>query len=353
MTMNEELDKNGFDLLRYAAALSVMFLHYSSYSMILSENLSVRGAAVMDGIRRFALVFPGVVILFAMSGFLISASFERSGNRKEFFGRRVLRMYPELWICTIVNLAVVCVLVPELLDGSVVLWALTQIFGIANTPECLKLFATGSINGALWTVFTEMQLYIVLGIAYPYLKKMGNGCWAALLTMLAAVNVVCGEAAQKLGGILPKLIERMFLPYALWFFIGVFCYRKRRRILPVLKLACLPMMVVYLVIESVSVELPGYYADIVTGIVLPFAVIGGGYLLPKIRLKPDLSYGMFLYHWIVLNIMVHYDLINKLQWPLGAALFLTGTVIAAAASSGLGRAMQKTLFKIFKKMLAS
>ena len=119
MTKHVEFDKNGFDILRYAAALSVMLLHYSSYMMILSENLSVRGAAVMDGTRRWALLFPGVVILFAMSGFLISASFERVGSRKEFFLRRVLRMYPELWICTIINLAVVCILVPQMLDRRI------------------------------------------------------------------------------------------------------------------------------------------------------------------------------------------------------------------------------------------
>lgn len=48
----------------------------------------------MDGI-----FFSGVVVLFAMSGFLIAASLERSKDRKEFFIKRVLRMYPELWVC--------------------------------------------------------------------------------------------------------------------------------------------------------------------------------------------------------------------------------------------------------------
>ena len=343
MTMREEFDKNGFDLLRYAAALSVMFLHYSSYTMILADGLSALGAEAMDGTRRLALLFPGVVILFAMSGFLISASFERAGSRKVFFERRILRMYPELWICTIVNLAVVCFLVPELLDGSLFLWIATQIVGIANTPECLKSFGTGSVNGALWTVFTEMQLYIVLGIFYPGLKKMKTGHWTVLLIMFAAVNLACGEMAQNLDGIFPKLIERMFLPYALWFFIGVFCYQKRQSVLPVLKKICLPMLVIYLAVKYAGLKLPGYYTDILTGIVLPFVVIGGGYCLPSVRLRTDLSYGIFLYHWIILNILVHYDLINKLQWPLGVALFLTGSVTAAAVSGRLGKALQNLL----------
>ncbi|MDE7249960.1 MAG: hypothetical protein K2N82_08750, partial [Lachnospiraceae bacterium] len=61
-------------------------------------------------------------------------------------------------------------------------------------------------------------------------------------------------------------------------------------------------------------------------------VIGCGYCLPKIRLKVDLSYSMFLYHWIVLNIIVHFNLMNKLPWYVAVLLFLVGTAVAAMIS---------------------
>lgn len=353
MAVKAEYEKNGFDILRYVAALSVMLLHYSSYAMILSENLPARAGAVMDRTRQAALLFPGVVILFAMSGFLVSASFERAGTRKEFFRRRVLRVYPDLWICTAVNLVVICLLVPELLDQSMILWLGTQILGIANTPDCLKTFGTGSVNGALWTVFTEVQLYIVLGIVYPRLQKLKKIHWAAVLTGLAALNLACGGVVQDSESMLPKLIERTCVPYALWFFTGVFCYQKRQKLLAVLKTAFLPLLVVYLIIESAGISLSGYYTDIVTGILLPFLVIGCAYCLPGIRWKTDLSYGMFLYHWIILNVIVHYDLMNKLPWYVGLLLFLTGSVIAAAASRKLNFYCQKAYQKFFKKTLAS
>lgn len=356
MAVKAEYEKNGFDILRYAAALSVMLLHYSSYAMILSEKLPVRAGAVMDKTRGIALLFPGVVILFAISGFLVSASFERAKTREEFFRRRVLRMYPELWICTAVNLAVVCLLVPELLDRSVILWLGTQILGIANTPDCLKDFATGSVNGALWTVFTEVQLYIVLGIVYPCLRKLKNIHWAAVLIGLAALNLACGEVVRDSAGMIPKLVERTCIPYALWFFIGVFCYRKRQEALPVLKTAFLPLLVVYLIIESTEsagIRLPGYYTDIATGILLPLMVIGCAYCLPKVRWKVDLSYGMFLYHWILLNIIVHYDLMNRLPWYAGLLLFLAGSVGTAAISRRLNIFCQTMCRKFLKKTLAS
>lgn len=43
MGTKEELEKNGFDLLRYLAAVSVMMLHYSGYCMMLSKNLQTAG----------------------------------------------------------------------------------------------------------------------------------------------------------------------------------------------------------------------------------------------------------------------------------------------------------------------
>lgn len=349
MSTSAEYEKNGFDILRYAAAFSVMMLHYSGYTMILSKNLSEQAAVIMNGARHIALLFPGVVILFTMSGFLVSASYERAKTRKEFFLRRARRIYPELWICTFVNLAVVCIVVPQLLDRSMILWIGTQIVGIANTPACLKTFATGSINGALWTVFTEVQLYIVLGIVYPFLQKLKGRYWIMLLILLAALNMGCEMAAQDASDIAAKLIERSFVPYALWFFIGVFCFQRREKLLDTLKRVFLPLLIIYLVIESVNIDIPGYYADVVTGVLLPFMVIGCGYWLPEIRLKGNLSYGMFLYHWIILNIIVHYDLMNGMPWYVCLMLFLAGTVIAAAVSGRVNRFCDN----FFKKVLAS
>lgn len=331
---------NAFDLVRQWAAFCVMFLHYTGYALKLSNN----GEGFMHVLRSVVSFFPGVVVLFSLSGFLISASYERSKTKKEFFLKRVLRMYPELWVCTIVNLIVVIVLAHELLDKSILAWLVTQIFGIANTPSCLSSFATGSINGALWTIFTEVQLYIVLGLTYKWLKKSSNKGWMILLTVLVACNVLANYASVSMGGSVAKLIERCCLTYALWFVIGVFCYVKRDTLIPLLKQVTPILMIAYIVAWVLPIEMPGYYANIAIGILLPFMVIGGAYLLPKIRLSCDLSYEIFLYHWIVLNVIVHFDLMNKLPWAICILIF-TATTLALSWLSwrfvGKGRRKRK------------
>ena len=318
-------EANAFDLIRYWAAISVMIGHFMWMVSRYAPTQSVLAAIV----TRMSKFFPGVVVLFSMSGYLVAASYERSKNRKEFFVKRILRMYPELWICTIVNLIVVCVLAHHLLDKSIIVWLFTQIIGIANTPACLNKFATGSINGALWTIFTEVQLYIVLGFIYERIKKLSTGKWIVLLVALAFCNVSADFLSNMVGGAAAKVIERFFLTYALWFFIGVFCYVKREQVVPALKKYAIVMLLLYIAFYFMPVNIPGYYANIAISAILPFLVIGGGYSLPEIRLSCDVSYELFLYHWIVLNIMVHFNLIEKLSWIVGLIVFVTASFLLA------------------------
>lgn len=181
----------------------------------------------MTGLRYVVSFFPGVVVLFAISGFLVSGSMERSKNRKEFFARRVFRLYPELWVCTLVNLLLLLCLTRQRFSTEILFWCVTQIFGIANTPDCFSNFATGSVNGALWTIFTEVQLYVLLGIFYPLMKKWSKKLWGVIIAAAASANLVCARLAELFPGTVEKIIERTFVPYAVWFLIGCFCWQKR------------------------------------------------------------------------------------------------------------------------------
>lgn len=314
-------EDNAFDIIRYWAAISVMLGHYAWKIQSFSDN----GKQFMVAICKISVFFPGVVVLFSLSGYLVAASYERSKSPKDYFVRRVLRMYPELWVCTLVNLICIVIMAYNMLDRTILLWIGTQFFGIANTPSCLSDFATGSVNGALWTIFTELQLYVVLGCIYKWIKKFDVKKWIFLFLFLIASNILTDFFSQNMSGIAGEIIGRLFLPYALWFFIGVFCYINREYVLPVLKKATVPLLIIYTILYFIPVDIPGYYTNIAIGLLLPLIVIGGGYFLPKMRFSTDLSYEIFLYHWIVLNIMVHYDLINRWSWWVCLMIFILGT----------------------------
>lgn len=344
---DKDFYNNGFDLIRYWAAISVMLGHFAWKAQAFS-NTPIKAMDTMVSIMHF---FPGVVLLFAISGFLVTASLERSKSKKEYMLKRVVRLYPELWVCTIVNLIMLCIVVPNLLDKSIIVWLGTQVFGVANTPSCLANFATGSVNGSLWTIFTEIQLYVVICFLNGFLKKMNNVQWGIALSVSAAVNVGCDYAAKYFGGAIAKMIERAFVPYFIWFLLGCFIYHKRDVLIPVLKKLTLPLLAVYTVLRLLKWNLPGYYAGIMVGILAPLIAIGGGNCLPAIRIKCDLTYGIFLYHWVVLNVIVHYDLINLWDWGWCLLLLVTVTFALAWLSwRFVGRASGKLIKRILNKM---
>ena len=313
------MDKNAFDVLRIFSAVQVMLLHFNAffYQYNSAENFKY---------REIVRMFPGVVILFSLSGFLITASCERSTSRREFFRKRILRLYPPLWLCTVINLIVLFLLGQNLMDKSILLWICTQIVGIANTPSALKDFATGSINGALWTVFAQIQLYVVLAFTYRRLKKMTSVGWGILgfILLLCNLGAYC---LQNIGhDIISKIIERLFLPYALWFFIGVFLYIHREVWIPRLKKIVWPLLILFVLYKRSYIQIIGYYTDIITSICLPFITIGLAFKLGNIRIKPDLSYHMFLYHWIVLNILVYYECFKTWNIAQSLIVFFAATI---------------------------
>lgn len=134
------------------------------------------------------------------------------------------------------------------------------------------------------------------------------------------------------GGGVSKIIERLFVPYAIWFLIGVYCYIFRDTIIPKIKKWWVLLLIVYTVVMVMKPELPGYYTNIFISLTCPFIVIGASYALPSIRIKVDITYGIFLYHWIILNIIVHLRLFERLSVVMCELIFITMTIIVATLS---------------------
>ncbi|KZZ60966.1 hypothetical protein A3762_14930 [Oleiphilus sp. HI0125] len=88
------LRNNNFDLLRLIAALQVAFVHgVDHFKVEMPETLMTVIAA-----------FPGVPIFFVISGFLISAAYDRTPSMRTYAINRLLRIYPALWFCFIFGL---------------------------------------------------------------------------------------------------------------------------------------------------------------------------------------------------------------------------------------------------------
>ncbi|MFZ1324637.1 MAG: acyltransferase, partial [Candidatus Contendobacter sp.] len=145
-----DLRSNNFDLLRLLAATQVLVVHgidhlYPDW-IFLKYVLSF---------------FPGVPIFFVISGFLISASYERNPNLWQYAQNRILRIFPALWVCLTVSIffAMVVGRVHFPIDKTIP-WLIAQatFFQFYN-PDFLRSFGVGVLNGSLWTITIELQFY--------------------------------------------------------------------------------------------------------------------------------------------------------------------------------------------------
>ena len=303
-------ENNSLDAIRLFAAIQIAATHYLNLQL-----LHFPAGGWQDGLllsaKRALTLFPGLILLFSISGFLMGASMERSKGRLEFLKKRVLRIYPGLWAAILAMAALAVLFVrpggEEL--RSLGIWMVVQGLGLAYTTGFMQELGTGSMNGTLWTIMVEMQLYLLLVLFWKRIGRMKKAGWGCLLALALAANLACGWAERE--GRIPEgalsLLSRTFLPYAVWFAAGLCLYRFRETALPALERGWVPLLALYALYkgswQAFGWNVPGYYADFVTSLALPCLAIVLAYAWGKHRFRQDLSYGIFLYHWPLINLI--------------------------------------------------
>ncbi len=318
---NEHDTKNNlFGILKYWAAFSVFMLHYGGFWR------TYRGFCLpVEWHYEKVTFFPPVIIFLAISGYLIAGSLDRSSSVRDFFSKRIKRIYIPLWISTIVYLVMYLIIAHDRMDGSIVLWLLTSLVGIAYTPSCLADFATGSANGVLWTITVLIELYVLSGLLWKYIKKISARMWFIILPLLALANVG-SEILDQRGGVAARLLERTFIPFAVFFFLGMATYLYRRELGNGLHLAGLAACIFLLIYHKLGLPDYGYYTGIVRGVLTSLAAVGIGSWSPEkigdqgmagmfgLFSRFDFTYEVFLYQWAVFTVLIAYGLYQTREW---------------------------------------
>ncbi len=288
---------NCFNLIRLMAALQVFFGHACQH---LNVPMPLWGQMLWG-------CFRGVPIFFLLSGFLLWGSLERNSDFGTYCKKRVLRLYPELWLGVLVNALVMLIAY----GASIVLLPfLAHIFCQSTvlqfwTPESLRGYGCGTPNGSLWTIGVMVQCYLVFWLCYRLLRK--RKLWVRLLAL--AVACACNFLPLLTEHILPETLHKLFLqtflPYFWLFLAGGLMGAYFDRLIGLLKklwpvfLAC-----------SVAVSLLGFESNVgayelIKSLTLGLAMVGFAYRFPRLNIRTDLSYGFYIYHMIVINLMIH------------------------------------------------
>ena len=324
---------NFFDYIRLYASFQVLIMHGSTY---LKYNI--------PELISYIFSYSGVPIFFALSGFLVTISWINSGfNLKKYLISRFLRIFPALWISVLTSFLLLIIFGKYKFAFSFkgILWLFSQAsFLNFWNPDELRDFGVGVINGSLWTISVELQFYILVPLLigiFIYFKKKYRGLISSLSLIIIALLSVSinqfipplpsgdGTAARE-GSILIKLLYVSFAPYLCSFIMGMllalivgFVGQKVSSIYFIF-FGILILLIdnIPLINESISLWIYPIYTALI--------FVGIGLVSNPLPIKFDISYGLYLYHMIVLNFLLK---INQFyQFNISFIYFLLSILLA-------------------------
>jgi peptidoglycan/LPS O-acetylase OafA/YrhL len=245
---------------------------------------------------------------FVLSGFLITASWLRNPRLREFFVARFLRIFPGLWVCLLVVAFVIAPIGVAIQGGSatkllmstapigyVLNNAVLNVYhaGIAGTP--LGVPWPGVWDGTLWTLIFELFCYI--GVAIAGVVGLLRRRWAVPVAFVLAVSLAAVVSYPPYGmQTIPQMIGR----FAVVFLAGMLVHQFRNVIPARWWLVAVCMVVVV----ASALLMPNY--RVIGAIPLAYAVIVSGVLIKneRLRLRTDVSYGVYIYGWPMQQLLV-------------------------------------------------
>lgn len=201
--MNSASRFEHIDSLRGIAVLFVIWLHVSEVYINLSPSVKNNGALLYDFAWYINTGRIGVIIFFAISGFVLLKSIQgdKKNGTKTFLIRRFFRLYPAFWLSVILGILVI-----QLQGGSVEVKRV-----VANISMLPLIFNQETIIGLYWTLETEIFFYI-LGLVLFLLGKSDQPINIFMISILLLVIFV---PVRQISLNYPQHIGLALLPFHL------------------------------------------------------------------------------------------------------------------------------------------
>lgn len=281
---------NNFDFVRLLAAMSVMFSHQFALHQLpeplVLQYQTLGGYAVM--------------VFFAISGYLITASWQADPNLYRFAARRLLRIWPGM-ICTVLLCGLVLgPLVTEIPLATYFSDPVThRFFGTAFfivSPFLPGVFPHSPVafipNGVLWTIPIELRCYGYLAI----LGMLGVVRYRWLLLALLAGTSLWYYGIHGAEAVFQANHTHIFeVEYATFFFSGSCLYLFRDAWMSHGR----KLVASLIVIAAGMLAYAMGHLLVAAFIVTPFLVLAIGTesfpVLHRFGRFGDLSYGVYIY----------------------------------------------------------
>jgi len=321
--------RNNLDLIRFTAAMAVLFSH--SYPISGQPN-----EPLVHLTHSLSLGTLAVYVFFIVSGFLIAQSWARDPNALRFLMRRALRILPGLYAFLLVSTLLIGPFLTEL--------PLSEYFSTVNVAGYLRQlgifwlqgFLPGVyvhnvfpiyFNGSLWSIRVEVACYLValaLGMVSLFSNKL---VVTSVAIMVFALQIYVSRSVTGAYSFLYMDLKPS-LDVASYFFTGSALYYWWPS-LPKLHGAYALLAVVCILV------LGGPHMWLVLHAALPFLIMSIAFHptrhLSRFGMIGDYSYGIYIYAFPVQQ-TVMYFLGGRVPFAAFVLISMLGTVACAVLS---------------------
>jgi peptidoglycan/LPS O-acetylase OafA/YrhL len=313
--------KNNFDHIRLFLALSVFFFHTAELTQLSSFLF----------FKNFISASVAVHSFFIVSGFLIFMSYERSSSIKSYFEKRFKRIAPGY-----VTVVVLAFLLLSLLS----LFPLSEYFTSSESWKYLlaNLLTLGflhptlpgvftenyitAVNGALWTIKVEIMFYLTVPlIVYAYRWFGRTKVLIAIFILSTLYFYLMGYLSNYYHNPFFIILQRQLPGQMMFFSAGALVYYHQQTFLKY-KHFILIIAVIGYITQKYYPFYPLYALSLsIIVIYLATAII----YLGHISKYGDLSYGIYIWHFPIIQTFIALALFDTNPWL--TFIFLTVTVL--------------------------
>ena len=318
---------NNFDFLRFVLASLVVLSH--AFPLATGTEQGEPLARLTRGQLTFgALAVDG---FFVISGFLVLQSWRRDPRVVPFARKRVLRIYPGFLVAAVLGAFVIAPAYRSLphppIDAGFVgrfLFDAARLQADIPWPSFDANPAAGTVNGSLWSIPYEAWCYVLVLVAGLLALDGRRGLVAGVFALSLVVGFVFEWRQLTPGG---RILGQIFGYPPLWarllpfFLVGMAFHAWQDRIRLTAGGAAIALLAL-----AIAARVPHGMT-----IALPTA---GAYLLFWFAFRPiprlsrfaahgDFSYGIYLFSFPILQIVVHHAgaslqplMLFAIGWPL-------------------------------------
>jgi peptidoglycan/LPS O-acetylase OafA/YrhL len=209
---------NEIDLLRFLAALSVVFYHYT-FRGYAADGLSSMPFTWLSPFAKYG--YLGVELFFLISGFVVLMTAEAARRVRDFAISRIVRLYPAYWACCTITCAAI-----------LAFGAPTQVITLdqylVNMTMLTGLTKFQLIDGAYWSLLVEIRFYALVAVLLA-VGKIHQAQRFLVIWLVATISLeLLPILAQQINWVPPDALRYirylLIVNYSAYFIAGATCY---------------------------------------------------------------------------------------------------------------------------------